>query len=168
MVEHIKSTTESTTKLTTSAFKSQILLNCFSHNSAIDLESGYNGEELKIIQETSKILGKLEVSATCVRIPVMRAHCESVKIVFSYPVTESDLRSSLESMSGVKIMDDRESNSFPEPIYASGKTDVFVGRIRKDYFDTSGKTWHMFLCGDQLLKGAAWNAYQIFYHGGIY
>ena len=65
-------------------------------------------------------------------------------------------------MGGVKIMDNRKTNSFPEPICASGQTDVFVGRIRKDYFDNSGKTWHMFVCGDQLLKGAAWNAYQIF------
>ena len=80
------------TKLTTHAFNSQILLNCFSHNSAIDLESGYNGEELKIIEETVKILDtQIEVSATCVRIPVMRAHCESIKIVFSNPVNEYSL-----------------------------------------------------------------------------
>lgn len=151
------------TEYTTKVFKSQILLNCFSHNSSIDLESGYNGEELKIIQETIKILDtSIEISATCVRIPVMRAHCESVKIVFTDPVDELSIKTCLFNMPGIKLLDDRETNSFPEPLIASGKTDIFVGRIRRDYFDDSGKTWHMFLCGDQLLKGAAWNALQIF------
>lgn len=144
------------------AFKSQILLNCFSHNSLIDLESGYNGEELKIIQETIKILDTpIEISATCIRVPVMRAHCESVKIVFENPVDEISIRNCLANMDGVKLLDNREENLFPEPLIASRKTDVFVGRIRRDYFDNTGKTWHMFLCGDQLLKGAAWNAFQI-------
>jgi aspartate-semialdehyde dehydrogenase len=148
-----------------STFKSQILNNCFSHNSSIDMETGYNGEEIKIIKETLKILQPMskdmEISATCVRVPVMRAHCESIKVVFENEVTEEDIRKVLSESNGVTIIDDRVNNIFPEPLFVSGKTDVFVGRIRKDYFDNK-KTLHLFICGDQLLKGAAYNAFQIF------
>lgn len=145
-------------------FKSQILMNCFSHNSSINIETNYNGEEEKIINETRKILDSdMEISATCVRIPVMRSHCESVKIVFENPVNETDLIQSLEKFDGVKIANDVENNKFPEPLNVSGHTEIYVGRIRKDYFDKSGKTYHMFICGDQILKGAAWNAFQIFH-----
>lgn len=147
-------------------FKSQILFNCFSHDSTIDLDSGYNGEELKIINETRKILNdpELKISATCVRIPVMRSHSEAVKIVFDKPVLESDIIKTLEHSIGIKIINDRETNTFPEPLTSSGTHDVYVGRIRKDYIENDGTVYHMFLCGDQLLKGAALNAYQIFKH----
>jgi aspartate-semialdehyde dehydrogenase len=150
--------------VTSKIFNSQIVNNCFSHNSSIDKESGYNGEELKIINETQKILNNydMEISATCVRIPVMRAHCESVKIVFENSVIDDDIRKVLSSFEGITIIDDREHNIFPEPILCSGKTNVFVGRIRKDYYDKENKIYHMFICGDQLMKGAAYNAYQIF------
>lgn len=146
-----------------STFKSQILLNCFSHNSSIDMESGYNGEELKIMNETNKILNTtINISATCVRIPVMRAHSESVKIVFENPVSEDEIMDSLKNMNGVKILNDKQNNLFPEPLIASGTYDVYVGRIRMDYNDKSGRVWHLFLCGDQVLKGAALNAFQIY------
>jgi len=146
-----------------SAFKSQIASNCFSHDSAIDELSGYNGEELKIINETKKILDTydMKISATCVRIPVVSSHCLSVKIKFVNPVIIDDIFKSLSEMDGVKIIDDRKLNKFPEPIDVTNKTDVFVGRIRKDFDDDSNKIYHLFICGDQLLKGAAYNAYQI-------
>lgn len=149
--------------LTIKTFGSQIYGNCFSHNTPIDLTNGYCEEELKISYETTKIIPDIkEVSATCIRVGVYTSHSESVKIVFENSVEESDIVESLNKFSGVTVLDDREHNKFPEPILASGKTDVFVGRIRKDLFDKSGKTYNLFLCGDQLLKGASWNAFQIF------
>jgi aspartate-semialdehyde dehydrogenase len=154
---------DSSQPLTCSTFKSPILGNCFSHNSKMDPDTGYNEEEQKIIFETHKILdNNFEISATCVRIPVMRAHTDTVKIVFASSVSENDIRKTLESFPGVKLLDDRETNSFPEPLIASGKNDIYVGRIRKDMFDKDNTTYHMMICGDQLLKGAAWNAFQIF------
>jgi aspartate-semialdehyde dehydrogenase len=148
---------------TTNVFKSQIVNNCFSHNTLVDELTGYNEEEMKIINETRKILDNdIELSATCIRIPVFRAHCESIKIKFENSVDESDIRSVLSKFNGVKLIDDRLNNKFPEPIIATESTDVYVGRIRKDLFDKENKTYHMFICGDQLLKGAAYNAFQIF------
>ena len=151
-------------KTSDNIFKSQIANNCFSHDSSIDELSGYNGEELKIINETKKILGTpdMKISATCVRIPVVQSHCLSVKIKFIKPVLIDDVFKALSEMNGVKIVDDRILNKFPEPIDATNKTDIFVGRIRKDFDDDSDKIYHLFICGDQLLKGASYNAYQIF------
>jgi aspartate-semialdehyde dehydrogenase len=149
--------------ITKKIFKSQIYGNCFSHNTEIDINTGYCEEELKICNETKKILSNnLEISATCIRIGVFTSHSESVKIVFENSVDEYDLRNALNNFKGVVIVDDRINNIFPEPINTSGKTDVFVGRIRKDLYDKSGKTYNLFLCGDQLLKGASYNSYQIF------
>ena len=150
-------------KNNTDVFKSQIFNNCFSHNTTIDPATGYCGEELKIINETKKILGyDVDISATCIRVPIMRAHSESVKIVFEEPTSEEIIKKILNDAKGVKILDDRENNVFPEPLFATHKSDVFVGRIRKDYSDSTNTVFHMFICGDQLLKGAALNAYQIF------
>lgn len=149
--------------ITTKTFPSQILNNCFSHNTTIDQKNGYNEEELKMINETRKILNRdIILRPTCVRVPVMTSHSESVQITFTNPVNEEDIRNKLLSFDGIKVMDDRQNNKFPEPILSSGKTDVFVGRIRKDYFDKTNKIYNMFICGDQLLKGASYNAYQIF------
>lgn len=149
--------------LTCNVFKSPIIGNCFSHNSPIDLENGYNEEEIKIIKETQKILQiNTEISATCVRVPVFRTHTENVKIVFENPIQEIDIRNVLSSFNGIKIIDDRETNTFPEPAIASNTNDIYVGRIRQDYYDKSNKIYHMLICGDQLLKGASWNAFQIF------
>ena len=150
-------------KLEQKIFKSQILLNCFSHNSSIDLDNGYNEEEIKIINETKKILDTdIEVSASCMRVPVLRSHTESVKIVFEKPVDETLLRTALENFSGVKIHDFRKENSFPEPLMVEKTGDILVGRIRKDYHIKDGTVYHLNICGDQLLKGAALNAFQIF------
>lgn len=82
--------------------------------------------------------------------------------MFDCPVSENDIRSTLEDFEGIVVMDDREHNKFPEPVIASGRNEIFVGRIRRDCNDTKHKTYHMFICGDQLLKGASYNAFQIF------
>jgi aspartate-semialdehyde dehydrogenase len=137
--------------------------NVFSHNSKVDPETGYNEEETKLLKESRKILGEpdLRVSATCVRVPVLRAHAEALTVECERPVTPEAVRELLSSAPGVRIVDDRAANRFPMPIDASGEDDVLVGRIRADTSDPSGHSFAMFVCGDQLLKGAALNAVQI-------
>jgi aspartate-semialdehyde dehydrogenase len=137
--------------------------NLFSHNTAIDPATGYNDEETKVIKETRKILEDeaIAVGVTCVRVPVLRAHCEAITFECERPVTEDEVRAWLATAPGVKIVDDRAQNHFPMPIDASGQDDVLVGRIRKDLSDPSGHSISMFVAADQLLKGAALNAIQI-------
>jgi aspartate-semialdehyde dehydrogenase len=137
--------------------------NLFSHNSKIDPTTGYNEEETKMVQETKKIFGDAEIriSATCVRVPVLRAHSEALTIECEHPITPAQVREILASAPGVKLIDDPVKNYFPMPKDASGQGDVLVGRIRQDTSDPSGKSIAMFVAGDQLLKGAALNAVQI-------
>ena len=137
--------------------------NLFCHNSAIDSENGYNEEEIKVIQETWKIFGDpaMRISATCVRVPVLRAHSEALVFECESPVTAEEVRSLLEHAPGIRIVDRVAESYFPMPRDASGKDDILVGRIRKDLSDPSGRSITMFVCGDQLLKGAALNAVQI-------
>ena len=137
--------------------------NLFSHNSKIDPETGYNEEETKMVQETKKIFGdsEIRISATCVRVPVLRAHSEALTIECERPITPAEVREILAAAPGVKLIDDPVKNYFPMPKDASGQGDVLVGRIRQDTSDPSGKSIAMFVAGDQLLKGAALNAVQI-------
>ena len=137
--------------------------NLFNHNTAIDPATGYNDEETKVIKETRKIFedDRIAVGVTCVRVPVLRAHCEAITFECERPITEDDVRALLATAPGVKIVDDRARNYFPMPIDASGQDDVLVGRIRKDLSDPSGHSISMFVAADQLLKGAALNAIQI-------
>lgn len=137
--------------------------NVFSHNTAIDPETGYNDEETKVIKETRKIFEdeQIAIGVTCVRVPVLRAHCEAITFECEKPINEADVRAILSNAPGVKIVDDRAKNYFPMPIDASGQDDVLVGRIRKDLSDPSGRSISMFVSADQLLKGAALNAIQI-------
>jgi aspartate-semialdehyde dehydrogenase len=137
--------------------------NLFNHDSAIDMATGYNGEETKVIQETRKIFedDKIAVGVTCVRVPVLRAHSQAITFECERPVTEDQVRTILSTAPGVKIVDDRVRNHFPMPIEASGQDDVLVGRIRSDLSDPSGHSISMFVAADQLLKGAALNAIQI-------
>ena len=135
--------------------------NLFSHNTAIN-EHGYNDEEWKVIQESRKILSmpELRINVTCVRVPVLRAHSESVTIEFAGEApTEEQVREIIRRSEGVQLVDDRAGNVFPMPLAASGQGDVFVGRIRKDVSHPSAIS--IFVAGDQLLKGAALNAVQI-------
>lgn len=146
----------------TTVFGRQYLWNVFSHNSDVDMETGYNEEELKMMMEMPKILDdeNIGITATCVRVPVIRSHCESVSLTFNYPISETNLLNCLINSPGVKLYDDRENNQFPEPILTSCTNDVLVGRIRHDLKDP--KSFHLFLSGDQLYKGAALNALQIY------
>jgi aspartate-semialdehyde dehydrogenase len=136
--------------------------NVFSHNSEVGPD-GYNAEETKMVLETRKIFHapEIRVTATCVRVPVLRAHSEAINIQFTYPMTESQVRGILSKSPGVKIVDDRENNYFPMPIDASGQDDVLVGRIRQDPSQDGGVGIDMFVSGDQIRKGAALNAVQI-------
>lgn len=149
-------------------FEPQVLphryaFNVFSHNTAIDPETGYNDEETKVMREARKILedDRIAIGVTCIRVPVLRAHSQSITFECEKPITEAEVRTILSDATGVKIVDDRARNYFPMPIDASGQDDVLVGRIRKDLSDPSGHSIAMFVAADQLLKGAALNAVQI-------
>jgi aspartate-semialdehyde dehydrogenase len=137
--------------------------NVFSHNTRVDPDTGYNEEETKVMQETRKIFGEpdLRVTATCVRVPVLRAHCIALNIEFEEAMSVAEARSILASAPGVRVVDELERNYFPMPVDASGKDEILVGRMRKDVSDPSGKTLALFVAGDQLRKGAALNAVQI-------
>jgi aspartate-semialdehyde dehydrogenase len=137
--------------------------NLFSHNTEIDPDTGYNDEETKVIRETRKIFEDeaIAIGVTCVRVPVLRAHCEAITFECERPISEADVRAILSKAPGVRIVDDRANNYFPMPVDASGQDDVLVGRIRKDLSDPSGHSIAMFVSADQLLKGAALNAIQI-------
>ncbi len=137
--------------------------NLFNHNTAVDPETGYNDEETKVIKETRKIFedDRIAVGVTCVRVPVLRAHCEAITFECEKPISEDQVRTLLAAAPGVRIVDDRAGNYFPMPIDASGQDDVLVGRIRKDLSDPSGHSISIFVAADQLLKGAALNAVQI-------
>jgi aspartate-semialdehyde dehydrogenase len=144
-------------------FQHPYAFNLFNHNTPIDPETGYNEEESKVIKETKKIFedDRIGVGVTCVRVPVLRTHCEAITIECERPISEDDVRDILKNAPGVKIVDDRARNHFPMPIESSGQDDVLVGRIRKDLSDPSGHSVTMFVAADQLLKGAALNAIQI-------
>jgi aspartate-semialdehyde dehydrogenase len=148
--------------ITRHLFPHQIVNNLFSHNTKID-ESGYNEEERKMVNETRKIFGdaKILVTATCVRVPIPRAHSESINLEFERPITPDQVREILRKAPGVKIVDDRDKNHFPMPLEASGQDDVLVGRIRQDISREDGKGIELFVSGDQVRKGAATNAVQI-------
>jgi aspartate-semialdehyde dehydrogenase len=137
--------------------------NLFSHNTRIDPVSGYNDEEIKVAQESAKIFGDsaIRVSATCVRVPVLRAHSVAITFECERPITAQEVRALVSAAPGVKLVDDAERNYFPMPHDASGHDPVLVGRIRRDVSDPSGRSIALFVAGDQLLKGAALNAVQI-------
>ena len=136
--------------------------NVFSHNSAVG-EDGYNEEERKMINETRKIFHAPDVliTATCVRVPVMRAHSESINLRFAKAITPAEVTEILSSAPGVKIVDDQKNSYFPMPLDASGGDDILVGRIRQDVSQPDGRGIELFVSGDQIRKGAALNAVQI-------
>jgi aspartate-semialdehyde dehydrogenase len=144
-------------------FPHQIVNNVFAHNSKVDPATGYNEEETKMVNETRKIFGdgKIMVTATCVRVPVPRAHCESINLEFERPITPQQVKEILSKAPGVKIVDDIAGNHFPMPLEASGQDDVLVGRIRQDISREDGRGIDLFVAGDQIRKGAATNAVQI-------
>ncbi len=143
-------------------FPYQIAFNVFCHNSPLK-PNGYNEEEMKLVNETRKIFDcpDIAITCTCVRIPVYRAHSESINLEFTDPITSEQVRDLLSTAPGVTLLDDRENNRFPMPIDASDKDDIFVGRIRQDESLPDNRGINLWVCGDQLRKGAALNAVQI-------
>ncbi|MBW4466986.1 MAG: aspartate-semialdehyde dehydrogenase [Pegethrix bostrychoides GSE-TBD4-15B] len=141
-------------------FPHQIAFNVFPHNSPLN-ELGYCEEEMKMVQETRKIFGQpdLRVTATCVRVPVLRAHSEAINLEFAAPFDVAQAREILSKAPGVKLVEDWQANHFPMPVEASGADEVFVGRIRQDISHPNGL--ELWLSGDQIRKGAALNAVQI-------
>jgi aspartate-semialdehyde dehydrogenase len=125
------------------------------------LDNGFTNEEMKMIRETRKIFGddSIKVSATCVRIPVVKGHSESVYVELKEDYELSDVIALLKDAPGVIVTDKPEEQVYPMPVDASGKIEVFVGRIRRDLDYPKGL--HMWVVSDNLLKGAAWNAVQI-------
>ena len=125
------------------------------------LDNGYTKEEMKMVNETHKILNdySIAVSATTVRVPVMGGHSESVNVVFKKSFSMDDVRFHLENAPGVVICDDPDKAVYPMPLYAFGKDEVFVGRLRKDLYEERGL--NCWIVADNLRKGAATNAVQI-------
>lgn len=123
-------------------------------------DNGYTKEEMKMVNETKKILhSDVAVSATCVRVPVMRAHSESIWVETERPVSPDEARQAFERMEGIAVIDEPAEKKYPMPLFAAGTYPVYVGRIRKDTANPNGLT---FWCvADQILKGAALNAVQI-------
>lgn len=137
-----------------------LAFNLFPHNSPLT-DLGYCEEELKMVNETRKIFGtqEIRISATCVRVPVLRAHSEAINLEFAEPFSPDEAREILKNAPGVKLLEDWGRNYFPMPIEASGRDEVLVGRIRQDISHPYGL--ELWLCGDQIRKGAALNAVQI-------
>ena len=141
------------------AYNYQIHQNAIPHCDDF-LENGYTKEEMKLSNETNKILDKeIKVTATAVRIPVMGGHSESINIEFKNSILISDVRSILSTTSGVTVQDNISKFEYPMPYYSSGKDDVFVGRIREDFSCTN--SINLWIVADNLRKGAATNAIQI-------
>ena len=137
-----------------------LAFNLFLHNSPLQ-PNGYCEEELKMLHETRKIMGtpELRLSATCVRVPVLRAHSEAVNIEFHEPFPVEEARALLADAPGVELLDDFDANRFPMPTDVTGRDPVAVGRIRQDLSEPNAL--ELWLCGDQIRKGAALNAIQI-------
>jgi aspartate-semialdehyde dehydrogenase len=142
------------------AYPYQIFKNALPHCDVF-LENGYTKEEMKLANEPQKILGddSFAITATAVRIPTAGGHSESVNVQFEEDFKLNDVRSILNEMPGVTVQDNPETNTYPMPILAHNKDDVFVGRIRRD--ESQANTLNMWIVADNLRKGAATNAIQI-------
>lgn len=141
-------------------FPHPIAFNLFTHNSPLN-DAGYCQEEMKMVNESRKMLhaSDLRVSATCVRVPVLRAHAEALNVEFAQPFDRDRARDILSRAPGVTLIEDWDNNRFPMPVDVSGRDDVAVGRIRQDA--SHPNCLELWLCGDQIRKGAALNAIQI-------
>ncbi len=133
--------------------------NCLPHCDVFE-ENGYTKEEMKLTKETKKILDpNISVTATAVRVPVVGGHSEAVNIEFENEPSLSEIRQILHETSGITLQDNPDTNTYPMPRFASGKDDVFVGRIREDF--SQANTINLWIVADNLRKGAATNAVQI-------
>jgi len=145
------------------AYPHAIDLNLFPHGGNF-LENGYTTEEQKLADETRKILDdqSIQLTATVVRVPVYGGHSEAVNVEFNKDYDINEIRSLLAETSGITILDDVDNNIYPMPLFAEGKDDVFVGRIRRD--ESCANALNMWIVSDNLRKGAATNAVQIAEH----
>ena len=141
-------------------FPTQIAFNLFPHIDVFQ-DNGYTKEEMKMVHETRKIMNapNMQISATCVRVPVLRAHSEAVWIETEKPLSESEARELFEKEPGIVVQDERESGGYPTPWHITETQETYVGRIRKDISHPNGLTF--WVVADQLYKGAALNAIQI-------
>jgi len=158
LVEQTKLSLENK-KINSKNFTKQIAFNAIPH---IDVfaDEGYTKEEVKMIDETKKILdNKIELTATCVRIPVMVSHAESLNIEFEKQFTLEKIRETLDNADGCKVIDERKDGGYITPIEAEGKNETFISRIRKD--NSNKNTVNLWCVSDNLLRGAALNAVEI-------
>ncbi|MBC7196659.1 MAG: aspartate-semialdehyde dehydrogenase [Deferribacterales bacterium] len=141
-------------------FQYQLLFNVIPHIDKF-MENGYTKEEMKMFNETRKIMGdnSIKVSATCVRVPVLSAHSEAVTVETESEITVEKARELFQNAKGIKLLDNPEKNEYPMPLFVAGKDDCYVGRIRKDI--SAENSLNFWVVGDQLRKGAALNAIQI-------
>ncbi len=141
-------------------FPTQIAFNLFPHIDVFQ-DNGYTKEEMKMVHETRKIMNapNMQISATCVRVPVLRAHSEAVWVETEKPLSESEARELFEKEPGIVLQDERESGGYPTPWHITETQETYVGRIRKDISHPNGLTF--WVVADQLYKGAALNAIQI-------
>jgi aspartate-semialdehyde dehydrogenase len=146
--------------ITVAAFQHQLLFNVIPHVDSF-VENGFTKEEMKMHNETRKMLhdDRIQVSATCVRVPVLTAHSEAVTIEMDKQITPEKARELLSAAPGVEVLDDPAANVYPMPLFAAGQDTCYVGRIREDYSTENALSF--WVVGDQLRKGAATNAVQI-------
>ena len=146
-------------KINSKNFTKQIAFNAIPHIDVF-VDEGYTKEEVKMVDETKKILdNKIELTATCVRIPVMVSHSESLNIEFEKPFTLEKVREALDSAEGCKVIDERQDGGYTTPIEAEGKNETFISRIRKD--NSNKNTVNLWCVSDNLLRGAALNSVEI-------
>ena len=158
LVEQTKLSLENK-KITSRNFTKQIAFNAIPH---IDMfvNDGYTKEEIKMVDETKKILDKsIELTATCVRIPVMVSHAESLNIEFEKPFTLEKIHEALNNAEGCKVLDERKNGGYITPVEAEGKNETFISRIRKD--NSHKNTINLWCVSDNLLRGAALNSVEI-------
>ncbi|HEX9758620.1 MAG TPA: aspartate-semialdehyde dehydrogenase [Nitrospiria bacterium] len=150
-------------EMTSTVYPYQIAFNCLPHIDEF-IEGGYTKEELKMVNETHKILSdsSIGISATTVRVPVFRGHSESINLELDHPLSANEVRALLSSFPGIIVWDDIKKNVYPFPVQASGKDEVFVGRVREDPSVPNGI--NLWVVSDNLRKGAALNAIQIAEH----
>ena len=152
--------------LTVKAFQHQLMYNLIPHIDKFDETNWYTLEELKMLNESRKMLHHpaLRLSCTCVRVPIARAHSESLNLEFENDIAPEEAREILSKCEGVRVVDDPLNGGYPMPLDATAKYDVLVGRIRQDISRDDRKGLDMFVSGDQLLRGAALNAVEIAEH----
>ena len=152
--------------LVVKAFQHQLMYNLIPHIDKFDETNWYTLEELKMRNDARKMLHhpNLRLSCTCVRVPIARAHSESLNLEFENEVTPEEAREILRHSPGVRVVDDPLNGGYPMPLDATAKYDVLAGRIRRDISRDDNRGLEMFVSGDQLLRGAALNAVEIAEH----